>query len=92
MHDFPKPKRWSRVTPPAAGALRGFLFAFGHFADDGKAGEAQVLRRCRLRVERAEHHDLAVLATGSEQPTAAGVITAYDGKVVRLPGFVVPIG
>lgn len=31
------------------------------------------------------------LATGFEQPEASGVTTQYDGRTVRLPGYVVPI-
>ncbi|PYE84406.1 DUF3299 domain-containing protein [Pseudoroseicyclus aestuarii] len=31
------------------------------------------------------------LSTGFEQAPAAGVTTEYDGKVIRLPGYVVPL-
>lgn len=31
------------------------------------------------------------LSTGFEQPQATGVTTEYDGRIVRLPGYLVPI-
>lgn len=35
-------------------------------------------------------HDEMSMPT-SEQPVSSGVITAYDGKLVRLPGYVLPL-
>lgn len=35
--------------------------------------------------------DHGQLATGFEQPQATGVVTEFDGRTVRLPGFVVPL-
>lgn len=31
------------------------------------------------------------LSTGFEQPAATGIVRDYDGKIVRLPGFIVPL-
>ena len=56
--------------------------------DDLLPSQGGTARRTLREIGIVGHADLA---TGFEQPTAVGVTTEYDGEVVRLPGFVVPI-
>ena len=56
--------------------------------DDLIPGASDDLRQRLSDLRVVEHDDLA---TGFEQPEATAVTTAYNGKTVRLPGFVVPL-
>lgn len=51
-------------------------------------GDTAVLMETLRGLGVVEHGELS---TGFEQETSAAVTTEYDGKLVRLPGYVVPL-